>query len=154
LPNKLSFIPPLIGHLQENLARMKLLDENGMIRVAVCLREALTNAMIHGNLEVDSALRDRDEKGYYRLIEERAGEEPYGNRYVHVTARESCEEASYHIRDEGAGFDFRSLPDPGDPANLERVNGRGMLLIQTFMDEVRHNSKGNEITMAKRRDAS
>jgi CheY-like chemotaxis protein/anti-sigma regulatory factor (Ser/Thr protein kinase) len=154
LPNKLSCIAPLIGHLQESLTRMKLCDENGLIRVAVCLREALTNAIIHGNLEVDSALRETDEKGYYKLIEERAEEEPYDGRYVHVIARESCEEAAYTIRDEGAGFDFQSLPDPTDPANLERVSGRGMLLIQTFMDEVKHNAQGNEITMVKRRDAS
>jgi CheY-like chemotaxis protein len=154
LPSKLAYIAPLIGHLQESLTRVKLLDENGLIRVAVCLREALTNAIIHGNLEVDSASREADEKGYYQLIEQRADEEPYGDRYVHVTARESCEEASFTIRDEGAGFDFRSLPDPTDPANLERVSGRGMLLIQTFMDEVRHNASGNEITMVKRRDIS
>jgi anti-sigma regulatory factor (Ser/Thr protein kinase) len=124
-----------------------------LIRVAVCLREALTNAIIHGNLEVDSAMRETDEKGYYKLIEQRAEEEPYGDRYVHITARESCQEAVYTIRDEGGGFDFHALPDPTDPANLERVSGRGMLLIQTFMDEVRHNAKGNEITMVKRRDA-
>ncbi|HUG67447.1 MAG TPA: ATP-binding protein, partial [Pirellulaceae bacterium] len=33
----------------------------------------------------------------------------------------------------------------------EKVSGRGLLLIHTFMDEVRHNEKGNEITMIKRR---
>jgi len=153
VPNKLAYVAPLIGHLQESLTRMKLCDENGLIRVAVCLREALSNAIIHGNLEIDSALRERDEQGYHKLIEERAQEEPYADRYVHVTARESCQEAAYTIRDEGVGFDSRSLPDPSDPANLERVSGRGMLLIQTFMDEVRHNAKGNEITMVKRRDA-
>jgi CheY-like chemotaxis protein/anti-sigma regulatory factor (Ser/Thr protein kinase) len=152
LPNKLACIAPLIGYLQEGPTRLKLLDENGLIRVAVCLREALTNAIIHGNLEVDSALRETDEKRYYQLIEKRADEEPYANRYVHVTVRESCQQAAYTIRDEGGGFDFHALPDPTDPANLEKVSGRGMLLIQTFMDEVRHNTKGNEITMVKRRD--
>ncbi len=152
LPNNMGYIAPLIGHLQESLIHMKICDDNGLIRVAVCLREALTNAIIHGNLQIDSALRDPDEKDYYSQIESRSQEEPYADRFVHVTARETPEEAHYTIRDEGEGFDFRSLPDPTDPANLERVHGRGMLLIQTFMDEVRHNSTGNEITMIKRRD--
>jgi anti-sigma regulatory factor (Ser/Thr protein kinase) len=43
------------------------------------------------------------------------------------------------------------LPDPTDPANLERISGRGLLLIRTFMDEVHHNAKGNEVVMIKRR---
>jgi CheY-like chemotaxis protein len=152
LPNKLAYIAPLIVHLQDNLAGMRL-DENGLIRMAVCLREALTNAIIHGNLELDSAMRESDEKGYYNLLAKRADEEPYAERYVHVTARHSADGAVYVIRDEGRGFNYRALPDPSDPANLERVSGRGMLLIQTFMDEVRHNAAGNEITMVKRGEA-
>ena len=55
------------------------------------------------------------------------------------------------VRDEGPGFDPATLPDPTDPSNLERVGGRGLLLIRTFMDEVRHNESGNEITFVKRR---
>ncbi len=53
------------------------------------------------------------------------------------------------VRDEGQGFDPALLPDPTDPVNLERVSGRGLLLIQTFMDRVEHNARGNEITMVK-----
>src|SRR5262249_46650351 len=67
LDNDPSLIPPLIGHLQENLARMKLCDEIGCIRVSVALQEGLVNAIYHGNLEVASQLREKDEKGYYGL---------------------------------------------------------------------------------------
>ena len=70
---------------------------------------------------------------------------------VYVTVRMSRVEAVFMIRDEGPGFDPASLPDPTDPANLERVSGRGLLLIQTFMDKVEHNETGNQITMVKRR---
>jgi anti-sigma regulatory factor (Ser/Thr protein kinase) len=44
------------------------------------------------------------------------------------------------------------LPDSSDPANLEKNRNRGLTLVQTFMDEVRHNQKGNEITMIKYRE--
>ena len=55
------------------------------------------------------------------------------------------------IRDEGPGFDLSGLPDPTDPENLAKVSGRGLLLINAFMDEVRHNDQGNEITMVKKK---
>jgi CheY-like chemotaxis protein len=152
LENDASLIPSLIGHLENNLTRMRLCDENGLIRVAVALREALVNAIHHGNLEIGSHVREGDEKAYCALVEERRQQEPYADRRVHVFAKESNREAVYVIRDEGPGFDPRTLPDPTDPANLEKVSGRGLLLIRTFMDEVNHNKTGNEITMIKRRD--
>jgi len=152
LSNDISFIPPLIGHFQESLTRMRLVDENGLIRVAVALREALTNAIYHGNLEAALEPRARDDKAYRQLIEERRHQEPYEDRRVYVTAKESRREAVYTIRDEGPGYDPASLPDPADPVNLEKVSGRGLLLIRTFMDEVLHNRQGNEITMVKRCD--
>jgi CheY-like chemotaxis protein/anti-sigma regulatory factor (Ser/Thr protein kinase) len=152
LDNDTSLIPSLIGHLENNLKRMQLCDENGLIRVAVALREALINAIQHGNLEVGSELRERDDKQYYALLEERRQLEPYQDRRVHIYARESHRDAVYVIRDEGPGFDPSTLPDPTDPANLEKISGRGLLLIRTFMDEVHHNQVGNEITMVKRCD--
>jgi len=60
------------------------------------------------------------------------------------------DEATFIIRDEGAGFDPNDLPDPTAPENLIRASGRGILLIRTFMDDVCFNDKGNEITMVKR----
>jgi len=152
LSNDITFIPPLIGHFQENLTRMRLVDENGLIRVAVALREALTNAIFHGNLEAVLAPQARDDVAYRRLIDERLHQEPYEDRRVYVTARESRREAIYIIRDEGPGYDPAALPDPADPVNLEKVSGRGLLLIRTFMDEVMHNKHGNEIIMVKRCD--
>ena len=40
--------------------------------------------------------------------------------------------AVFVVRDEGSGFDPSSIPDPTDPANLEKVSGRGLLLINAF----------------------
>jgi CheY-like chemotaxis protein len=152
LDNDAALIPSLIGHMEANLARMKLCDENGLIRVAVALREALINAIHHGNLEVGSDLRERDDQAYAQLIEERRRHAPYKERHVYVTAQESRLKVVYTIRDEGPGFDPTQLRDPTDPTNLEKVSGRGLLLIRTFMDEVHHNEEGNQITMIKRGD--
>jgi len=152
IPNDLANVATLIGHLQENLTRMRVCDEHELIRVGVALREALSNAIIHGNLEIGSEMRETNEKSYYRLIEERRVAAPYRDRRVTLISEESRSEAVYVVRDEGVGFDASNLPDPTDPANFEKVSGRGLLLIQTFMDEVEFNERGNEITMIKRRE--
>jgi anti-sigma regulatory factor (Ser/Thr protein kinase) len=99
---------------------------------------------------VSSELRQTlDGKPYSDLIEQRKRTSPYKERRVIVHMHASLESAKIVIRDEGPGFDADSLRDPTDPENLERAGGRGLLLINAFMDEVRHNSKGNEITMIK-----
>ena len=54
--------------------------------------------------------------------------------------------------DDGPGFDVSTLPDPTDPANLERPSGRGVLFMRTFMDDVRYNPTGNCVTLLKRRE--
>jgi serine/threonine-protein kinase RsbW len=55
------------------------------------------------------------------------------------------------IEDEGDGFDPRAVPDPCTLENLERSCGRGLLLMRTYMSWVRYNSRGNRVTMIKRR---
>jgi CheY-like chemotaxis protein len=153
LDNNPDLIPPLVDYLQQSLRRLKLCDERGLNRIAVAINEALTNAIYHGNLAVGSELRDRDEEGYFELINQRLSEPPYCHRRVYVSARESGAEAVYIIRDEGAGFDPSDIPDPRAPGNLTKASGRGLLLIRTFMDMVVHNDVGNEIRMIKRRSS-
>lgn len=150
LDNDVAKVPALVGHIEQSLGRMRLCDETGRIQVAVAMREALVNAIVHGNLEVSSALLDEDASAFSALVEQRRHESPYRDRRVHVVARETRTEAIYVVRDEGPGFDPRNLPDPTDLANLEKPSGRGLMLIRTFMDEVRHNEKGNEIRMVIR----
>lgn len=152
LENDPSLIPPLLGHLRDNLLRMNLCDETGLIRVTMALSEALTSAIVQGNLEIDPELRDQDEKAYQKMIEDRRRQKPYRDRRVHVVAKELLHEARYVVRHEGPDLDQASLPDAEDPGALEKVSARGLVLIRTFMDDVSHNEKGNEVTLVKRRD--
>ena len=146
-----NLISPVLGHLEEVLVRLSLCDATERMRIGIALQEALLNAMYHGNLEVSSELRQQNEDEYHSLLKERRQQSPYRTRRVYLTARFSPGEARYVIRDEGRGFDPSVLPDPTDPANLEKVGGRGLLLIRTFMDTVFHNDLGNEITLIKHR---
>ena len=149
--NDLSLIFSLVSYLRDSLSHMQFGDEAQRMRLGIALEEALLNAYYHGNLEVSSELRELDHQAYYDLAKKRCHESPYRDRRIFVQAKITRTEAVYTIRDEGKGFDRKTLPDPTDPANLERPSGRGLLLMQTFTDEIKFNAVGNEVTMIKRR---
>lgn len=151
LVNDASLIHPLVTYLQERTSYLEVCDESDRTRIGVALEEALANALYHGNLAVGSELRGEDDLAYRALVARRSQEPPYRDRRIHVAARMSRHQATFVIQDEGSGFDPSSLPDPTDPANLEKASGRGLLLMQTFMDEVMYNQIGNAVTLTKRR---
>lgn len=153
LETDLALLPSVVNYLQQVVTRMRLIDETERLRVGVALEEALLNAYYHGNLEISSQLRDESHTAYYQLARERCRQEPYCGRKIFIDVRLTPEETVYVVRDEGPGFDPTSLPDATDPAHLERPSGRGLLLMRTFMDEVRYNDRGNEVTLIKRQPA-
>jgi CheY-like chemotaxis protein/anti-sigma regulatory factor (Ser/Thr protein kinase) len=151
LENDSSLVSPLIAKLREELVLRKLCDLSSAMRVGIALEEALLNAIYHGNLEVSSDLRHDGDEPFHRLANTRRRLSPYSDRRVFVSARLSHEKATFVIADQGPGFDVSQLADPTDPANLERPSGRGFLLMKMFMDEVRHNPTGNQLTLVKYR---
>jgi CheY-like chemotaxis protein len=151
LPSDLSVIFPLVEFLQGHLRRLGLCDLMEELRVGMALREALVNAVIYGSYEIPSDLRDKDAAGYQLRLSERRNQSPYKDRQVHVTAQKSPKQVTYKIRDEGPGFNTAALSDPTDPENMRKATGRGLFLIRTFLDEVKFNDAGNEITLVKRK---
>ena len=150
-PTDRRLIGPAVNNLQEFGVRFGVFSDRERTRVGVALEEAFLNAIIHGNLEVSSKLRDADDGSYEKLIAVRMGQAPYRDRRVKVRAEFSAIEAKFIISDQGKGFDVSKLPDPTNAENMARAHGRGVLLIRTFMDDARYNSKGNQITLIKRR---
>lgn len=94
------------------------------------LREALANAILHGN--------GSDSKKRVEL-------DCYGHGDGSVTLV---------VRDQGHGFDINSLSDPTSPENVYRDGGRGIYLIRHFMDQVEFDRGGSEIRMRKCKDAN
>ncbi len=109
--------------------------------------------MFHGNLEISSEVREGDSQVYEELLAYRTTHEPWASRKLYVSLHIDEKKGTFIIRDQGPGFNPNELPDPTDPANLDKVSGRGLLLIRTFMDEVHFNETGNGVTMIKRRIA-
>ena len=56
-------------------------------------------------------------------------------------------EIQFKILDEGLGFDYKNLPDPTAPENIERENGRGIFLMEALSDKIEFNEKGNEVSL-------
>jgi serine/threonine-protein kinase RsbW len=102
-------------------------DEDDLMRIGMAVREAMVNAVAHGNR--------------YNA-----------NKKVRFSLSHSTKRFTIVIADEGEGFDFDCLPDPLAPENLLRTSGRGIFLIRSFMDDVqlRHlDSGGTEVTLVK-----
>jgi CheY-like chemotaxis protein len=151
LENDATMVLSVPTYVQSSLKAMRLMDENEYLRMAVAVEEALLNAMYHGNLELKSELLARDHDAYYELAKRRAMELPYKERRVFFNVKVTPTEAEFTIRDQGSGFDHGQLPDPTAPGNLEIPHGRGVLLMRSFMDEVKFNGKGNEVKLLKKR---
>ncbi len=154
LDNDPLLIPPLVEQFQQVAMDLALTDQANSMRFARSVMESLRNAIFHGNLElpfdhIKSA--DRPAAAAFEFMARRQQEAPYRDRRVHVHAVFSHDEARIAIRDEGPGFDVAGLPDvKADPSYLAEGEGRGLVLIRMFMDEISFNPQGNEITLVKR----
>lgn len=101
-------------------------SEDEQSNIAMAVREAAVNAVLHGNAY------DPEKKVF--IVYERTGDA------LVIT-----------ITDQGKGLDPERLPDPLSPENLMKGSGRGIFLIRAFMDEVkfRNAQPGTEITLIK-----
>jgi serine/threonine-protein kinase RsbW len=117
-------ISPFVDKLMLLLRNCGFVPE-GMSDVEIALREALANAIIHGNHE------DR-------------------RKHVRVNCRCEPDEVSIAVKDEGRGFDINNVPDPTTREHIGSVHGRGIHVIRALMDEVRFEEGGAVIHMRKR----
>jgi len=112
----------------EDFAERAGFDEDTVPNIAMAVREAAVNAVLHGNAY------DPTKK---------------------ITASFETNADSFIVRisDQGAGIDPAALPDPLSPENILRGSGRGIFLIRAFMDEVhfRQLHPGTEHTLIKHR---
>lgn len=97
---------------------------NCYFAINLALEEALTNAIRHGN-RLDASKK------------------------VHVEARITPQRVEISIEDEGPGFDRQEIPDPTAEENLEKCSGRGILLIESYMNSVRWDRGGRRLRMVK-----
>jgi serine/threonine-protein kinase RsbW len=98
---------------------------DNVFAVKISLEEALINAIKHGNKQ------DRSKK-------------------VQVEAHVTADQTEIVVEDEGPGFNRKDVPDPTAEENLLKCSGRGILLIETYMDHVEYSKNGRRLRMIKR----
>lgn len=125
MPSEIKAISPLVDQV------IRLMEESHYVvgeelAVELALREALNNAVVHGN---------RLNPG--KLVQ------------VHCRC-ELGKGVSMVVKDQGSGFAPNAIPDPSAAENLEAEHGRGILLMRSQMDEVSFECGGTEVHMRKR----
>lgn len=100
--------------------------DDDVMKIAMAVREAAVNAVLHGNAY------DPGKK-------------------VILDFEQTGKDLVITIRDQGKGIDLNAIPDPLAPENLLKTSGRGIFLIRSFMDEVQINPSqtGTEIKLVK-----
>lgn len=154
LDNDAAMIDPLIDLVQKVIDSMGVCEYIQRVRLGVALEQGLLNAIFRGNLEITrQQLQEGSERlvagGQHDVVSRRRSEQPYCDRRVHVNISIKPAMAEFTIRDDGNGFDTSVIPKPGSAAAMTPDAGRGLVLMQTFMDEVHFNDRGNEVTMIK-----
>lgn len=91
--------------------------------ILIALTEAVNNAINHGNRQNPHKQVD---------IEFFSN----GDKSLHFV-----------VKDQGEGFDYDHLPDPTDPANLEKISGRGVFLMRNLADELEFRDNGATVEM-------
>ena len=117
----------LVQVIAEHLCENAGLDEDGSHWIGMAVREAVANAIKHGNkLDV--------------------------KKKVNATFELNGMELEIKISDEGQGFDPSKVSDPLNPQNLLKTSGRGIFYMRTFMDSVHYDFQpggGTSLIMTK-----
>jgi serine/threonine-protein kinase RsbW len=101
-------------------------DDEEVTRIAMAVREATVNAILHSNAYDET-------------------------KKVTIAFEKTPRDLVIVVTDQGKGIDLNSIPDPLAPENLLKTSGRGIFLIRSFMDEVQisPSQAGTEIKMIK-----
>lgn len=112
----------LVERLIEDVCQVYGVNEDCYGNMLIAVTEAVNNAIHHGN-------KDDIEK-FVRI-----GFESEDNKLI------------FSIMDEGEGFDYTNLPDPTDPANIDKVSGRGVFLMTNLSDSIKFEQNGRKVLL-------
>ena len=125
LSSDVNIISPFVDQLMRFISKYRIAKGDN-VEIELALREALVNAIVHGNQENP-------------------------RKRVYVNCRCTLDgQVSIRIEDEGDGFEHDAVPDPTSPDNRLRTHGRGIYLIRTLMDRVEIEQGGSLVHIHKR----
>ena len=112
----------LVERLIEDVSEIYGVNEDAFGNMMIAVTEAVNNAIQHGN-------KNNPEK-FVKI-----GFECDDNRLV------------FSVTDEGEGFDYLGLPDPTEPANVNKLSGRGVFLMKQLSDFIQFEENGRRVLL-------
>jgi serine/threonine-protein kinase RsbW len=128
LPSRIETVATAANAVADFVSRSGI-SEEAAFGIDMAVREAVTNAVVHGN--------EQDEQ-----------------KAVELTLKSSPEAVEITVHDQGQGFNPEEVPDPTESENIMKTSGRGIFFMRTFMDEVTWSIRpggGTTVRMLKRR---
>ena len=113
LKNDLSLVAPFVDLVQKIVNSMGVCKFLSRVRFGVAVEQALRNAILHGNYQINEAPLDNPtDEEITEFIQRRAEQSPYRDRRVYLDVAITNDEVRLVIRDEGDGFDTSAIPAP------------------------------------------
>ena len=128
LPSRIDTVATAAAAVAEFMGRSGI-SEDAAFGIDMAVREAVTNAVLHGNRQDD-------------------------NKTVDIVLKSSPDAVEISVHDQGPGFNPEEVPDPTANENILKASGRGIFFMRTFMDEVDwliRPEGGTTVRMLKRR---
>jgi anti-sigma regulatory factor (Ser/Thr protein kinase) len=149
LPSRPHWIEETVEYLCRKAILCGACQETRSRKLMVALQEALVNSVVHGNLELSSELKERGDSSFAKALAERAADPRLARRNVDIVVDYDGQRCRWLITDEGKGFDveevFRRLES--DDPELLLASGRGILLMRSFLDEVKYEEAGRRLIL-------
>jgi serine/threonine-protein kinase RsbW len=112
----------LVERLVEDVCDVFNVNEDNFGNILIAVTEAVNNAIYHGN-------------------------EGNPKKHIKIGFESGDKNICFSVADEGHGFDYENLPDPTDPLNIDKPNGRGVFLMKNLADKVEFNNNGQEVML-------
>jgi anti-sigma regulatory factor (Ser/Thr protein kinase) len=148
IPSEFEWINRTVSYLEQHSQDISWGDAINGNRVMLPLHEALTNAIVHGNLEVSSELKEEECGRFAEALAVRSTQSKYASRRVQIVVEHNEHRIAWTITDEGKGFDVAKVlkhAASDEPSML--ASGRGVMMMKAFMDDVQYKRGGRQCRM-------
>jgi anti-sigma regulatory factor (Ser/Thr protein kinase) len=155
LPSRPDWIEPAVEFLRQKAVLCGACTETRSPKLMIALHEALSNAIIHGNLELSSDLKERGDNSFAEALAQRVSTPHLAERLVDIVVDYDGQRCRWLITDQGAGFDHeRALSRAAsDDPEILLASGRGILLMRSFLDEMAYEYGGRRLILTMKRES-
>ena len=149
LASRPELVEKVVMALKDRAEASGVCEKDRITGLVISLTEAITNAMVHGNLEIDSGVRNRTDGEFGRILAQRCANPHFAEREIQIDVAWDGKKCTWTISDGGQGFDVErllaklALEEP----SAEMASGRGIMLMRAFMDDVRWSAGGREVRL-------